>query len=84
MERTSGHLNGYSLVTILQSNQKETQYSQLYFMPVLIATRPKVNIENRPKDPKKAEEDLCRGASDCQRISYGGDGHDPYGAVGTQ
>jgi len=82
--RTNGHLNGYSLVTIFHSNHRETQYSQLYGVPALIATGPEANVENRPINPKKAEEDLFGSASDCQGISNGGGGHDPYGAAGAQ
>ena len=81
---TNGHLNGYSPVKIFHSNHRETQYSQLYCMPVLIATGLEANVETKPVDPKKAEEDLFGGASDRQGVSNGGDGHGPYSAVGTQ
>lgn len=81
--RTSGHLGGY-LVRIFHSNHRETQYSQLYSVVALIATTLGVKIENRPIDPKKAEEDLLGGVNDREGISNGGCGHDPYGTAGAQ
>jgi len=82
--RTNGHLNGYSLDTTFHSNHRETQYSQLYGMPALIATGPEVNVDNRPIDSKKAKEDLLGSTSDCEGIGDGWGGHDPYGAVRAQ
>lgn len=81
--RTSGHLGGY-FVRNFHSNHRETQYSQLYSAAALIATRLGAKIENRPIDPKKAEEDLLGGVNDREGISNGGGGHDPYGTVGAQ
>ena len=81
--RTNGHLNGYS-VRILHSNHRETQYSQLYSAAASIATGFEANVGDRPIDPKKAEENFLGSANDCEGISNGGCGHDPYGAVRAQ
>jgi hypothetical protein len=70
--RTIGHLNGYSVVIILHSNHRETQYSQLWSAPTLIATRLKANTENRPIDPKQAEKDLFGSGRNCNGINVGG------------
>jgi hypothetical protein len=81
--RTSGHLNGCS-VKIFHSNHRETQYSQLYSVAASIATGLEADVEDRPIDPKKAEEDILGSVNDCEGISNGGGGHDPYGAVDAQ